>query len=83
MFKKGDYVRAVDIYGIDELILDKLYIVDYCDNKYAYLDVIFNKPVITGGWFFHRFMKVDKSDLTEEEKFSIITYKLGAQGGKV
>jgi len=83
MFKKGDYVRAVDIYGIDELILDKLYIVDYCNNKYAYLDDIFNRRVITGGWFFYRFRKVDKSVLTEKEKFSIITYKLGVQGGKV
>ena len=71
-FKEGDFIRAVETIGI--LRAGKVYSVNYCDDQYVYLG---NDMV--GGWFFRRFKKINKSDMTEEEKFNYIKHKLGVK----
>ena len=77
-FKKGDLVRCVDSSQQFRLKKNKLYIVKSCEEKFVDLGCL-NFKYKTNGFFLNRFIKVSSTDLTEDEKFRYIKYKLGAK----
>lgn len=85
MFKSGDLVRLVknesSSYNLD-LILNELYVVvEHREYRLVILDNHFNssKSNIRGGYHPWRFKKVSSEDITKEESFNYIKYKLGVR----
>lgn len=78
MFKKGDFARCIDNFGAScNLCKGRIYLVNqYLEDEDM---VCVNPHILTQGWFANRFVKIKKEDLTPEEKFSYIKYKLGVR----
>ena len=87
MFKKGDLVRLKSKDNKFNIKLYTLYIIDryyiatgiHKNISMVVLNEFFNNPSPTGGYYSHRFKKVTRKDMTEEEKFEYIKFKLGAK----
>ncbi len=88
-FKKGDLVRCINISepvikSVGRLIVGEIYMIKGTDNSIQ-LDESFGKfkkikgVDSLGGFHSYRFKKVSKKELTEEEKFMYIKWKLGVK----
>ena len=80
-FNKYDVVECISseiIVRLNGLLIDTRYVIEDQDNEFVYL---FNDSIGNNcaGYFPYRFKKVPKEDLTEEDKFRIIKYKLGCK----
>ena len=81
-FKEWDLVRVIDRGQFCLIELNTVYIIDFQRSDHMiYLKQNFNyyPENDANGWLPKRFKHVDKKDLTEEEKFEYIKYKLGAK----
>ena len=92
MFKKGDLVRCINIKNpvidtVKMLIVGEIYLIEDSfglSNDTVKINIEFGKFNIgykyyLGGFHSYRFKKVYRKDLTEEEKFQYIKYKLGVR----
>ena len=79
-FNKYDVVKCLpkQIVNMKGLLVGVKYVVEDQDNEFVYLFEDSNENKCAG-YFPYRFEKVPIKDLTKEEKFRIIKYKLGAK----
>ncbi len=81
-FKKGDIVRCINVSNNEDIEISIIYIVKEIDNSYS-TDFVqldnYNYLSSRNGFYEWRFKKVSAKDLTEEEKFMYIKWKLGAK----
>jgi len=79
-FKEGDIVRVINADDITGIKINRIYVISHCKNDLpksasVYLNITFNDPDASGGYFGYRFKKIIAGDLTPEELSSYIKYK--------
>lgn len=84
MFKKGDIVRCINVSGLNdnELVNNVIYIIKDIDTSYStsnYIELTNYNFVYRGynGFFPRRFKKISNKNMSKQERFEYIKYKLG------
>jgi len=82
-FKEGDIVKCINNKGNSDVELHTIYIIKsivFLHMKEFVNLGNYNYSLKTNGYFIYRFKKVTAEDMTEEEKFNYMKYKLGVKG---